>query len=85
MSCEECQKRDKEIARLRGEITFHKQEQESWRKLYEEQRGGEVFNAMQRELSDVRCELISLKQNASALAEGTPDNQKQVVGGKDQV
>ena len=61
MTCSACKSKDKLIANMRGEITFHKGEQERWRALWESQRGGEVFNAVQRELAETRCELIALK------------------------
>ena len=61
--CRGCRDRDATIAALRGQVMFHKSEQDAWRKLFEEQRGSEVFNTMQRELVELRCQ--QMKPNTS--------------------
>jgi hypothetical protein len=48
---------------------FHKSEQDAWRKLFEEQRGGEVFNTMQRELVELRCQQMK-PNNALCVEKG---------------
>lgn len=53
---------EKEICRLQGVLTFWKIEAEQWRKLFEEQRGGEAFNSIQKALADARAEIDTLKR-----------------------
>lgn len=45
-----------ELNRLHNELTFYKLEARHWRKAFEEQRGGEVFNKMQEEVAKLRAE-----------------------------
>lgn len=51
MSCLTCRAKSIEIESLHSQVSFHKSEAEAWRKLWEDQRGGEAFNTMQRELA----------------------------------
>ena len=64
---EECKKKDKEIAVLKGTVEFHKGEQKTWRKLFNEQRGGETFNKMQKEYADTVAENIKLRNEIKKL------------------
>ena len=48
----------KEIRDLKGQVSFHKNESQRWRDLFNEQRGGEVFNDLQRRYADANV-LIS--------------------------
>jgi hypothetical protein len=41
-------------------VTFWKIEAREWRKLYQEQRGGEAFNSIQLQLADARAEIQRL-------------------------
>jgi hypothetical protein len=61
MNCSKCDKKDKEIAELKGLVTFHKGEHESWRKLFQDQRGGKAFNTIQSFLADERVENARLE------------------------
>ncbi len=42
-------------------LTFWKIEAREWRKLYQEQRGGEAFKDIQRQLLEARAEVLRLK------------------------
>ena len=59
--CLDCKKKVKEISILKGTVEFHKGEQESWRKLFNEQRGGDTFNLIQSQLGDERAENARLR------------------------
>jgi len=56
-ACTRCTKLEKQITELEGEAKFHKGERRRWRTLWEEQRGGDTFNAMQRRCVDLEAEL----------------------------
>lgn len=45
-------------------VTFWKIEAREWRKLYEEQRGGEAFNSIQKQLAEARAEISRLKSSS---------------------
>ena len=68
--CLECKKKDKEIAELKGLVEFHKREHESWRQLFNEQRGGETYNQLQRDYADAVAEC---KRNMSNYLEHVHD------------
>ena len=59
--CQECKKKDEEIFDLHGQVEFHKGESKSWRELFNEQRGGQVFNNIQKLYSDTVVENIRLR------------------------
>jgi len=60
-SCLDCDKKDKEITDLRALVEFHKNEENSWRELFNQQRGGYVFNKLQKDYADVVIENIRLR------------------------
>jgi hypothetical protein len=66
--CHKCKVLEKEINRQKGFVEFHKGEQKSWRKLFEEQRGGETFNNMQKRVVDVESQLREAKSQLKAAA-----------------
>jgi hypothetical protein len=45
-----------------GMLNFWQIEARCWKALYMQQRGGEAYNEMQRELADCRSELRRLKE-----------------------
>jgi hypothetical protein len=51
MSCLICRAKNIEIESLHSQVSFYKGEAEAWRKLWEDQRGGEAFLSIQRELA----------------------------------
>lgn len=58
--CLDCKGKDKEISILKGTIEFHKGEERYWRKAFNEQRGGEVFNQLQKDYAEAVVENIRL-------------------------
>ena len=50
--CSQCKSLKDKVKNLQGEVSFHKGEQERWRQLFNEQRGGEVFNELQRRYAE---------------------------------
>ena len=58
--CQECVKKDQEIASLIGQVAFHKAESKQWRKLFNDQRGGETFNDLQHRYADQNVEISKL-------------------------
>jgi len=56
-------KQAERMKNLRGLVRFWKTEAKQWRKLFEDQRGGDAFSAMQRELCEAREKLRTLQPN----------------------
>ena len=56
--CIKCDSKDKEIQSLKALVEFHKKEENSWRKLFNEQRGGEVFDQLQTDYAEINAENI---------------------------
>jgi hypothetical protein len=48
------------ISDLRGQVSFHKGEQERWRKLYQETHHGEPFKDLQKRYADRNVEISRL-------------------------
>jgi len=65
--CIKCSGKDKEIAELRGLVEFHRMEAKGWRKLFSDQRGGEVYNELQRRYADQNVENSQLRARVKKL------------------
>jgi len=61
MSCNECDKKNKEITDLKGQLNFHTYESFRWRALFNQQRGGEIFNDLQSRYADLTVENIRMR------------------------
>ena len=60
-NCLKCQNKDKKITEYKGYANFHEAESNRWRDLFNEQRGGEVFNDLQRRYADQNVENSKLR------------------------
>lgn len=59
--CLACNEKKKEIESLKGELDFHKGEHKRWRELFNEQRGKETFNEMQKRYADEIVDNVRLR------------------------
>lgn len=69
MICPDCVDKNKEIVGLKGQVSFYKKEGERWRSLFNERRGGEVFNDLQRRYADQNVENSKLRLQIKKLKE----------------
>jgi len=65
--CLECKKRDIEITQLNWLTIFHQEEARRWRVLYSEQRGGEIYDKLQKDYGKEVAENIGLRNELNKI------------------
>jgi hypothetical protein len=56
-TCGPCTSKDSKIRDLKGQVEFHKNEAKRWRDMFNEQRGGKVFDEMQRRVVKLESDI----------------------------
>jgi hypothetical protein len=72
---DDTKKVSEKIKSLEGEVKFHKGETDHWRKAFEEQRGGEAYNSIQRNYADSVSEIAKLNLEIKKLKAMTQERE----------
>jgi len=67
IKCLECKKRDEEITQLNWLTIFHQEEARRWRDLCSEQRGGEIYDKLQKDYGREVAENIRLQNELNEI------------------